>query len=262
MSEPKIYFSLSDDSFIPAEREENWIDSSFSNVDNPKGTLRMPGVNNGGYESRHPVLDENGNTIGFMPNGATDLGYTWTCVYASNCFWITHQTFNAMRNHGNSSVSIVEEKRKSIFSSSRKFRVVKSFGFGGDWVDSIKVFKLLDSERNLLYLTDRGFCLFDTHLRDEVAKAEYNDITHDIRDFTISLDSNLLALAVCKRRKINRDSYDNFIRLYNLKTGLKINDLFLDFDQSVYPDIDFSEDGRQLRVSYNSSRFIFKIRSS
>lgn len=266
MSKSKIFFSSSDDSFVPAEREKNWIDSSFSGADNPVGSYRMPAVSNGGYESKHPILDKTGNTIGFISNGAADLGYTYQCVCANDRFWITHQTFYAMRNHGNSRVSIVEEKRKSIFSSSRRFRVVKSFEFGDSWLGADPMaFKLLDSERKLLYLTQQGFCLFDTSLCSEVAKAEYNDITYCIQDFNISPDFKFLALAVSKERETDRNLYDNFIRLYNLKTGSKLNDIFLDVDESMGWDINFSEDSRQLRASSRFSRlpsFHFKIRSS
>ena len=262
MSKPKIFFSLSDDSFVPAEREKNWIDSSFSGVDNPVGAYSMPAVSNGGYESKHPILDETGNTIGFMSNGGSYLGYTYQCVCANDRFWITHQTFYAMRNHGNSRVSIVEEKRKSIFSSSRKFKVVKSFEFGDSWLGpNPMAFKLLDSERKLLYLTDRGFCLFDTYLLKKVAKADYEDIGYDIRDFNISPDFKFLALAVSMRSERYQDRYDNFIRIYDLEADSKLDDLFLDIDQSAFR-IYFSKDSSQLEASYKSSSFVFKIRNT
>lgn len=132
MSEPKIHFSLSDDSFIPAKREEEWVDSSFSQVENPVGILRLPAVNNGRYESKHPVLNISGETIGFLQHGSTFLGYTWECIYGGGCFWIVNQTFTETLNGGKvCNVSIVENVGKFLFSSFIKFKVVKSFEFDG-----------------------------------------------------------------------------------------------------------------------------------
>ena len=96
MPESKIHFSLIGEvPFIPAEREEKWFDSSFSQKESPYskisnfvGELRFPFVDNGRYESKHPILDVREQRIGFMREGAYRIGYTYTCVYAANCFWI------------------------------------------------------------------------------------------------------------------------------------------------------------------------------
>lgn len=265
MSEPKINFSLDDTPFIPAEREKSWIDSSFSHAPNAIGPYRWLGVSNGNYESRHPILNENGDTIGFISDAATDLGYTWQCVYAGDCFWITNMTFYATRKSIDvSTVSIVEQKGKFLFSSDRKFKVVESFSFGTHWVHSTKAFKLLNDGRQLLYLTDNGFCLFDTYSRRIVAQKEFTDRPFYF-NFTLSPKANILAMAYSKSKKDILDGeyrYNNFIRLYNLETGLVLGEQILDVDGHAHWTVDFSEDGRQLRATTDRITFVFKIRTT
>jgi len=260
MSEPKIYFSLSDTPFIPAEREIRWIDSSYSMNENAVGSYRWQGVSNGNYQSKHPIFNTNGETIGFISDAGTRLSYTYGCVYAGDCFWITHQTFYAARNNGPSSVSLVEEKGKFLFSSDRKFKVVNSFSFSENWLNTIKAFKLLHHGSQLLYLTEYGFCVFDIYQRGKVAEAEFTDIAYGIRDFTLSPNAKFLAMAVRKEIKRHQNRYDNFIRIYNLETGLKVGDIFLDTERNEHWTVDFSEDGHLLRALLNSSKFVFKLR--
>lgn len=199
----QIQFRDSQSSFRPAERlhDEDWIDTSFSQSPSAVGRLRLPSVSNGRYESKHPILDVHGATVGFMIDGVGSLGYTFTCVYAGDCFWITHQGFSAVMGGVDiSRVSLVDATGTFMFSNrGTKFSVVTSFGFGGNWVDTIQAFKLLDDGAYLLYLTNYGVCLFDTRRREIVAKAEFTDIVHQWSGFALSPKVKLLAIGCSAR---------------------------------------------------------------
>ncbi|MGB4068907.1 MAG: hypothetical protein WBK08_12835 [Nitrospira sp.] len=73
-----------------------------------------------------------------------------------------------------------------MFSRGEKFRVVKSSGFDGNWDSTIRAFKLLDNDAYLLYLTNYGLCLFNTHARQIVAKAEFADVAWQWSGFALS----------------------------------------------------------------------------
>lgn len=225
----------------------------------------MPAVSNGRYEPQHPILNTNGNPVGYLLDGISSLGYTFTCVYAGNCFWITHQGFGAVTGGIDySAVSLVDATGNFIFSNKgMKFKTVKSFGFGGSWVNNIRTFKLLDDGRCLLYLTNYGVCLFDTGNRKIVAKAEFKDIVHQWTGFALSPKVKLLAVG-CSTRG-DRDPidgeyrYKNFVRIYNLETGLAVGERVLPGDQRTLWTIDFSQNGRQIGLSSDSSKYVFDL---
>src|ERR1044072_452481 len=113
---PKIEFRKSETPFQPADRPTEWIDTSFSQSEEAIGYLRLPGVSNGRYEHKHPILDAEGNTVGFFVNGQSLIGYTFECVYAWDCFWIVHQGFGDVLNGGNGSdISVVAAKGIFVF---------------------------------------------------------------------------------------------------------------------------------------------------
>lgn len=266
----QIQFRESGASFHPAKRprDEDWIDTSFSQSPRAVGHLRLPAVNNGRYEPKHPILDLHGATVGFMLDGVGSLGYTFTCVYAGNCFWITHQGFGVVtRGIDVSGVSLVDATGTFMFSNrGAKFRVVKSFRFGGSWVDDIRVFKLLDDGAYLLYLTTYGVCLFDTHMREIVAKAEFTNLAYQWSGFALSPKVKLLAIG-CSARG-DKDPVDgeyryrNFVRIYNLETGVVVGEQALPGDRETRWTVDFSEDGRQVGVTSNSSTYVFELSAS
>jgi hypothetical protein len=203
-----------------------------------------------------------------MIDGVGSLGYTFTCVYAGDCFWITHQGFSAvMRGVDISRVSLVDATGSFIFSTKgTKFEVVKSFGFGGSWVDNIRAFKLLDDGGYLLYLTTYGFCLFDTRRREIVAKAEFTNFAHQWFGFALSPKVKLLAVGCSVRG--DKDlldgeyRYRNFVRIYNLETGVVIGEQTLPGDRETRWSVDFSEDGRQVGVASKSSTHVFELIAS
>lgn len=265
----QIQFRESNDPFCPAERPDDrgWIDTSFSQSPRAVGRLRLLGVDNGRYESKHPILDSDGATVGFLSDGVSSLGYTWTCVYAGNCFWITHMGFGAtMRGGEVSGVSLVDATGTFLFSNATKFKVVKSFGFGGSWVSNIQAFKLLDDGVYLLYLTNDGVCLFDTRAREIVAKTEFTDIAWQWSGFALSPKVKLLAIGCSTRGdKDPLDGeyrYTNFVQIYNLETGVVVGEQALPGDQRTQWAVDFSENGRQIKVVSDSSTHVFELTTS
>ncbi len=270
MSDIKIQFRDSQSSFRPAQRprDEDWIDTSFSHNPRAVGRLRLPAVNNGRYASKHPILDAGGATVGFMIDGVGSLGYTFTCVYAGNCFWITHQGFGAVIGGVDvSGVSLVDETGTFMFSTrGAKFKVVKSFGFGGSWVDNIRAFKLLDDGTYLLYLTNYGVCLFDTRRREIIAKAEFTNLAYQWSGFALSPKVKLLAIG-CSARG-DKDpldgeyNYRSFVQIYNLETGVVVGEQALPGDRETRWAVDFSEDGRQVGVASESYTHTFELVAS
>lgn len=264
----KIHFQDSQVLFRPAKRpnDEEWIDTSFAKSSRAVGRLRLPSVDNGRYASKHPILDANGTTVGFLSDGQGSIGYTFACVYAGGCFWIAHQGFGATMHGGGSNVSIVDGTGTFLFSSNAKFGVVNSFAFGRSWVDSIRVFKLLDDEAYLLYLTNYGVCLFDTRRREIVAKADFADLAYQCSGFAISPKVKLLALGFSARgEKDPLDGeyrYSNFVRIYNLETGDVVGQQNLMGDRETRWTVEFSEDGRQMAVQAGSSAHLFELNAS
>lgn len=254
---PEIEFRPTAAPFRPAKRPANdeWIDNSFSWSSKAIGHLRLPVPNNGRYESEHQVLNAQGETVGLMVNGQSLIGYTFTCVYAEGCFWLAHQTFGeTMGGDLGSGVSLVAEKGR-FFSSKKgaKFDVVKRFGFGGGWARDVLAFKLLDDGAYLLYLSNRGACLFSTRQREIVAKVEFAELAHQWSGFALSPKAKLLAIGGSARGPMDpldeKYRYRNFVRLYDLKTGRMSGEQTLPGDYNAEWTVDFSEDGRQLEVA-------------
>lgn len=269
----QIQFRDSQSPFLPAKRpcnidgKENWFDTSVSWSPYAIGDLRLPAPENGRYESKHPILDANGDTVGYLVNGRLSLGYTFQCVYASGCFWIAHQGFLDTMMSGKSvtNVSLVDGTGTFMFSSKTKLRVVKSFRFDGLWPQMIRAFKLLDDGAYLLYLSKYGVCLFNTHRREIVAKADFANL--DL-EFGFALSTKVKLLAIGCSAGGDKDPLDgeyrfrNFVRIYNLETGVVVGEQTLPGDRATMWTVDFSEDGRQIRVASGSSTHTFELIAS
>ena len=133
-----------------------------------------------------------------------------------------------------------------------------SFAVGRYWLDSIKAFKLLNNESQLLYFTEQGFRLFDTYHKNIKTKVDFPDLGASCySDFTLSPNTKFLALACNSRIDGGNFIHGSFIRLYNLETGEASSDLFISIDHQESWIIEFSEDGRQLRASSNSTNYLF-----
>jgi len=265
-----IVFNPSDSSFAPAKKwkERDWFDTSFARSEQAIGRLRLPAVDNGRYNSKHPVLDSNGNTVGYLSGALDSIGYTWNCVYAANCFWLTNMTFSdTMAGGGRSNVTIVDEVGTFLFSSTKKYKAVKEFDFKGHWAGSTRAFKLLEDEGELFYLTNRGFCLFNTYQRSIISQVDFSVyLGRDSFDFTISPKVKILAVAGCltgDKDPIDGEyRYDNFIWLYNLETGNLMGEKKLDIASWVRWSIHFSESGREIRVSSDNLVFQFELQAA
>ena len=268
MPEKRISFHDSNSNFCPSKilKDEEWIDTSFAGNPRAVGNLRWPAVNNGRYESKHPILDTDDTTVGFMPHGVSSIGYTFECVYAGHCFWIAHQGFSATMNGGGSAISLVNATGSFFFSKGTKFETVKSFGFGGSWVSSIQAFKLLDDGNYLLYLTKYGVCLFNTRMHDIIAKAEFADLAYQWSGFALSPRVKLLALCFSARGDkdlIDGDyRYRNFVRIYDLESGSVFGEQSLPTKKETVWTVNFSDDGRQLRIKSQASTHQFELRAN
>lgn len=254
--------------FKPAEKinKEDWYDTSFSHSKKSIGELRLPGVSNGRYDTKHPIQNNNGELVGYLSGAQTSLGYTWNCVYTGNCFWLTNQTFSDTFGGGvnRSNVSIVDEVGYFLFSPTKKFRVVKSFDFDSIWASSSIAFKII-YERNLFYLSNKGFCLFDTLSRTKISHVNfpYYLSNHEF-DFTISPKVKILAIvgsaSIGEKDPIDgKVLYNNFIWLYNLETGILMGEEKLENKDYLKWSIDFSEDGRNVRISSDISTLQFNL---
>jgi len=269
MSLPISFREVDDASFEPAAGagEADQIDSSFTQSPKPVGPLRITGPSNGRYESKHPIFNPQGETIGFLVNGASSLGYTFTCVSAGDCLWITHQWFGAVTGSRDvSGVSLVAAKGGFWFGPGAKFEVVKSFRFGGSWPDDIKAYKLLDQGRQLLYLTNIGVCLFDTCRREIVRKTEFTDLAYRWSGFGLSPKVKVLAMGCsvdgAKDLVDGEPRYNNFIRLYDFEKGQVVGEQPLPGQSSRRWAIEFSSDGRRLRAASGPSVHLFELRAS
>lgn len=268
----KLLFTESSSPFRSMEHreKESWIDSSFSESPQtprrPIGRLQMPFVDNGRYDSKHPILDGDGAVVGFLEDGQSSLGYTYECIFAGDCFWIAHQHLGASSHGGASKVSLVDEAGKYLLSRNKKFKVLKSFEFGGQWIMKILAFKLIDGGANVLYLTPYGVCLFNTRTREIISKTDFEGLSYQFSGFALSPKAKLLAIgwsaAEGKNPLDNSYLYRNFIRILDLTSGLVLGEQNLPGDVETVWNVEFSEDGRQIRATSSSSEHAFELSAS
>ncbi len=264
MDSERIQFQESNEPFHAHERpaDFSWFDTSFSISPRAVGDFRLVGVDNGRYERKHPVLNAAGDTIGLLIDAESLIGYTWVCVYARGCFWVANQTFHSTMNGGGTSVSLIGESGQFLFKPEKKFQVVKSFDFDGLWAQSCEIFKLLDDGKYILYLTKYGFCLFDTGARDIASKVEFSNQEWF---YGFDLSPKVKLLAVCHCASSEKDPidgerrYKSFLRLYNVESGKIVGEQLLQSPRDEVWKVEFSETGRQVRVSSNSDKRIFEL---
>ena len=261
-----IKFTLTDKPFNPAEKlkEEDYFDNSFHQ--NPKaiGDFRFPAVNNGRYPRKHPIYDDFGHFAGYLADGDSSLGYTWNCIYSAGCFWVTHQTFHDTLHGGGSNVSLVAHVGTFRWSSRKKYDVIKTFSFGGNWSSLKRVFKLIDGKRELLYLAPQGFCVFDTYDRKIVCKVDFPRYLAKY-NFDFALSPKVKMMAIMHSLEGEKDiidgeqRYQNFIRLYNMETGQVMGEQHLNIDQHIRWKINYSESGRLIQVTSEEHKYTFEL---
>ena len=211
------------------------------------------------------IMDANDNMVGYLSGAVNSIGYTWNCIYAAGCFWLTNQTFSdTMEGVNRSNVTLVDEVGTFLFSSTKKFRAIKSFDFEGHWAGFTKAFKLLNEERELFYLTNKGFCLFDTYRRERVSLVNFPIYLSDHAfDFAISPKVRILAIAgssMGEQDPIDGEyRYNNFIWLYNLESGILMGEEKLDTNTYNRWSIHFSEDGRNVKTASEGATLQFEL---
>lgn len=264
MSDFKVSFDKSDSPFKPVMKLEadDWFDTSYAEAQKAIGELRFPIVSNGRYERKHPILSTSGETMGYLVGAEVDIGYTWKCVYAGGYFWLTNQTFSSTTGGGGTNISVIADVGNILFSSKRKFRLIKTFDFKENSWKSPDAFKLLDEGRQLFVLTHHGFCLFDTHYIRIESQALFNSYPSKY-DFTISPKVPILAV-VCsfdgKKDPIDGEyQYSNAIWLYNLETGKLVGEISLNNNEPNNWSINFSEDGRTIRATTGKEIHQFEL---
>jgi hypothetical protein len=236
------------------ERERNWIETSFSHSPRATGAFRLARPHDERYAKKHPISSADGVMAGFLIEGVRSLGDTFRCIYAAECFWIVHQRREAGIIGQYSSVSLVDRTGRFRFlRRGAKFGVVKSFEFGRGWPQTIRAFKLLDQGARLLYLTNYGFCLFDTKRRTMSGRVDFTDCAYQWSGFALSPATGLLAVGCSVRREKDpsdgRHRYENFVRLYYLESGTVAGEQGLHGDRQTEWTVQFSDDGEQMQLA-------------
>jgi hypothetical protein len=247
-----------------AQDEAAWFDSSFAQSNRAVGRLRIFGPSNGRYESRHPVLAADGSVVGYLDRGVATIGYTFNCVFAAECFWISHQHFGAVLGGGGSSLSVVQEQGTFPFSGGTvRYKVTKSFEFGGQWPDTSKAFKLLDDGKRLLYLTSYGACLFATSERTIISRLDWPELAYYWSGFSLSPTAKLLALGCSVPEPDDplggERPHRNFLRVYDIESGTLVGEQILPAESSTRWIVAFSRDGHQLRATSGATEKTYAL---
>ncbi|WP_452597112.1 hypothetical protein [Pontimicrobium sp. MEBiC01747] len=242
--------------------DDGFYDNSFAQSKKAIGELRFPSVDNGRYESEHPIMNSYGETIGSLSGARYSLGYTYSCVYVEGCFWIAHERFN----RGGCYVSLIEDAGKFFFSKKRNFKVIESFSLDGDWAEFSKAFKLIDNGKFLIYVTSIGFCLFNTKNRTIKSKVHFTRfLSPSSFNFSISPNKNLFAVIASTMRGQkdpidNEYKYDNFLWIYDLNNGSLIGEMFSEIDKRIKWSIHFNEIGDILRIKSDKLEYLLKLK--
>lgn len=265
MVKTEIQFTETDAPFQAAIRpnDDERVETSFSQSPQATGELRVFQPNNGHYESRHPIQTPNGDTIGFLANGLREIGYTFACLYTGGCFWIAHHTYVASVSGGGSAVSLVDETGRFMLKKGTKYGVIRTFGFGSNWIHDIEAFKKLDDGKHLFYLTKSGFALFDIFSREIAGQVEFASHPSHWSGFALSPKVLTLAIVLCERGQQDpidgEDRYRSFLRLYDLKSGSVMGETALPGDKHMHWQVQFSENGRLLQVESKSASKVFEM---
>ena len=232
--------------------KDDLIDTSFSQSDKAVGKLRLPGVNNGRYEKKHPILYANGSVAGHLKGAVMEIGYTWECIYVdrASAFFLTSTPFLYKGEGGFISV-IQQTGTYKLFSSGPKFERTNSINvaFGSSW--HTEGFKLLSNQERLLVLTKTGFGLVDTLGQRLIYSIMFDGADHySIQNFSISPNEKLLAISFSASDYQDPVSdewkFKNYIKIFELSTGEELGKHHLDSDKPLWVKVQFSSDGKSL----------------
>jgi hypothetical protein len=251
-------------------RKEEWFDTSYQAVETAIGHLRMPGVSNGRYPSRHPIYDAQGNNVGFLADGAGTLGYTYYCVYVDRAyrFYLSHVPFGEVwgKRFTSSYISTVSVTGGFLFRPGRKFARTGSLELPYDWVGNELAFKLMNDQQHLLFVSQQGFCFVDTGSCRAISKTDFDGLSHSITGFALSPKVNLLAMCFCASDGSDpldgRPRYRSLLRIYHLDTGALVGEKRIGGDQHAGWNVVFGLDGRQLAARSATSELVFDLQAS
>lgn len=271
----QIHFKENNASFTPVDESSGngWFDTSYKDASFAIGKLRMPGVSNGRYAPKHPIFDAEGNNVGFLVKGAQTLGYTYCCVFVdkANCFYILHVPFSAVWGNSPklSCISIVSATSEfTRGDKGMKFETIQRFALPNNYVGSGDLaFKLIDDNKYLLQLSQHGFGLIDIDYSRLLSKCEFGDASHSVSDFSLSPNSNLLAIIFSMDDYNDPISgaykYKNFVRIYNLKTGELFGEKTMGngllAEECRDWKIKFSDDGGKIEISSKTMKQVFEL---
>lgn len=272
-----VIFKPADVDFKPAEKrtKKEWFDTSYYGNERAIGNLRFTQAYSANYNRKHPILDKEDNVVGYLSNGLKTIDYSWSCIYVANCFWITNKFRHTLTDSLEATLGITNPSHITLvdsvgyypFSSAKRFKVIKRFDFEGsplarNWTDKERAFKLLDGDKLLFYLTQEGFSLFDTYRRERISYVKFPYPVEKF-DFTLSPKVKILAIAgnTFKGKDLvdGKDRYQNYIWLYDLISGEMLGEKMLDMDTAERWSINFSETGRNLKVSSDSFTYQFEL---
>ncbi|GEM_PF-4582536 len=268
MGQPKVSFVQCEQATVWPEisKTHDWIDSSFSTSPSAIGELRFSPPANGNYARKHPVCDPSGATVGYIAKGVWEIGYTYTSVYVGGCFWIANAPIRGTTSSNDfSRVSLVDRVGQFFWGKDPKFAVTKTFVLGDGWPFSIEAFKLVGDGSHLFYMSKCGFALFDVRGREREAQVDFDDLAYQFSGFDVS--PKVLSLAVAFSTRDCRDvvdgeyRYKNFLRLYDMTTGFVLGQQDLPGSSHEHWVVNFSENGRRLKVESKSKIIIFEMKS-
>ncbi len=247
------------------DSKDDLIDTSFSQSEKAIGKLRLPGVGNGRYEKKHPILFADGSVAGHLKGAVMDIGYTWECIYVdkAGAFFLTSIPFLYKGEGG--FISIVRETGTyKIFASGPKFEKTSSINveFGNGW--HTEGFKLFSNQSRLLVITKAGFGLVDTLGERLVYSIKFDELDHySIQNFSISPNEKLLAISFSASDYQDPVSdewkFKNYIKIFNLGTGEQLGNHSLDSDQPLWAKVQFSVDGKSLFLNGDQYQRQFEL---
>lgn len=254
-----ISFKEFSEEFIPLEAPASWIDTSFAESKQAIGWIRLPIVNNGNYPSKHALKNPNGDIIGYLVDGASDLCYTYECVSVRDSLWIAHIPGVWSPHY----LSKITRQGRFWFSDDYKYKRSKSISIGEGWADYIKCFKLMPDGESIFLLTKKGFLLLDTGTCSLRSHVHFQNLSYCWSNFSVSPRFNLLAICFFqnKGKDIIDDSdiYQNFIRIYGIKTGEILGECILDSTTRQFWEVNFSKDGRKIRVNSDLGTYTYEL---
>jgi hypothetical protein len=239
-----------------------WVDTSFKDAEKAIGKLRLPGVDNGRYETKHPIYDDRSERVGFLIKGWETLGYTYGCVYIdkAECFFISNVLYRATKGL----ISIVEPKGRFFFSQSDiKFQRTSTIVIPKEFISFSSLAYKVNANKNTLFsLNTYGFYLINTQRRQLNYYKTFDDLSFCDPTFTLSDNENLLAVCFCQGYADPLDGqtkYKNILRVYDINSGELLGEKRLQSLAASSWALRFDRDNREISLVSNKEQYCFQI---